>query len=179
MIARSSVAGSCRRKIISPDELAVTGRNSTVVAGGENLTSQQPVWLPLLIPECHDRIEARGANGRYQAGGGRHDRDERRHACQRRRIVRADLDEQRLHQPGQHECGGEASDEAGERARQAMRHDATQDRVATGAERQPDSNLSSALRHQIRQRAGGADRRDQQREAREATEQLITACWNC
>jgi uncharacterized protein YqgC (DUF456 family) len=35
----------------------------------------------LLVPERHDRIDARGANGGYQAGGSCHDCDEHRPRC--------------------------------------------------------------------------------------------------
>jgi hypothetical protein len=75
-----------------PDEVASADENSA----------------SLLVPERHHRIDARGANGRYQAGGGGHGDDERHDPHQRRGITWADSEEQRLHQPRQHQCAGEA-----------------------------------------------------------------------
>ena len=59
-----------------------------------------------------------------------------------------------------------------QRERQAMRHDAAEDGLAPRAERHPDADLAPALRHQIRQHAVGADRREQKREAGKAAEQV-------
>jgi len=103
----------------------------------------------LLISQCHDGIDPRGAASGDGASGQRHDEQQNSDAQERKPVARSDTVKQAPQEAREREAGEYPDADAGDSCADAPAKNHSHDVVTLRAQRHADADLPSALQHQM------------------------------
>ena len=104
----------------------------------------------LLISQCHDGIDPRGAASGDGASGQRHDEQQNSDAQERKPVARSDTVKQAPQEAREREAGGHPNGYASESGADALANDHSHDVATLRAQSQADADFTTALQHHVR-----------------------------
>ena len=127
-----------------------------------------------ILTECRDRVDAQRAHGGHEMRRGGHHGHRRRGRCERDRIRRADVEEQRPESARREQSSDGADHQTGQDRGQAAAEHQPQNVGGPGAKRDADAQFARALRHEVGDDPVEADRGEHQRDIANAPSSSMT-----